>query len=154
MLSMSKEPIMQKDIADRGQISRAATSIAMKRLIDIKLLASDRQQVMKRNFLDFLIYGLPYVFPAQLGAVTKGIATHLTAIPMSEHFSAERSYVWPYAVGETIGQSILPIYPSVPDIIGNEPELYYALVLIDTLRIGQARERKKAISLLKKLLAV
>lgn len=154
MLCLADKTILQKDIADRAKISRAATSIAINRLVDINLLAADRQQVMKRNFMDFLIYGMPYVFPAKLGAVTKGIATHISAEPLKKFFSATQNFVWPYASGKIVGQSIKPIYHSVPDIIGAEVQLYEALTLIDALRIGQAREKKKAISLLKKLLRI
>lgn len=151
MLCLADEPIMQKEIAARAQISRAATSIAINRLVDINLLSADREQVMKRNFMDFLIYGMPYVFPAKLGAITKGIATHISAEPLNKFFSATQNFVWPHVSGKIIGQSIRPIYHSVPEIIGTEEQLYEALTLIDALRIGQAREKKKAISLLKKI---
>jgi len=154
LLSIEGKPIMQKDIAFRSGISPAAISVAMKRLIELNLLSEDRWHVMQHNFLDFLSFGLPYVFPAKLGAITKGVPTYISAEPLKQYFNFDQSYVWPSVYGEAIGQSIKPIYPTIPKIINKEPKLYQSLTLIDALRVGQVREKKKAISLLKKLLDI
>ena len=58
---------------------------------------------------------------------------------------SDENYVWPSAKGTMRGQSILPLYPSVPDAVNNDNQLHELLSLVDALRIGKARERKLAI---------
>ena len=40
---------------------------------------------------------------------------------------------------------IEPLYPSVPEAAMRDEELYQLLVIVDTLRIGRAREKEIAI---------
>ena len=60
--------------------------------------------------------------------------------------------MWPYAKGSVRGQSIEPLYKTLPAIINNDKLFYELLVLIDTIRIGRAREIKIAIKELEKRL--
>jgi hypothetical protein len=49
---------------------------------------------------------------------------------------------------------VTPLYPTVPRIVEHEPVLYEWLVIVDTLRLGKARERSIAIEELEKRLNV
>ena len=53
--------------------------------------------------------------------------------------------MWHYLKGNARGQQIEPLYPSVPEAALRDPELYQLLVIVDTLRMGRAREREIAI---------
>ncbi len=102
---------------------------------------------------DFLIYGLKYVFPAEPGAIIRGIPTAHSAPPINEHISSGTdSYVWPYAKGTLRGQAIEPLYKTIPMVAQNDKLFYELLVIIDTIRVGRAREIKIAVEELGKRL--
>ena len=48
--------------------------------------------------------------------------------------------MWQHAKGRLRGQAIEPLYHTIPDVIDSNPALYELLVVIDTLRVGRARE--------------
>lgn len=74
--------------------------------------------------------------------------------PLSKTIVSEPydQYVWPYADGNVRGQSVAPLYPSVPYAASRDPKLHEFLALIDALRVGRARERNLAVEEIKKRL--
>lgn len=111
-----------------------------------------KKAVHREALLGFLVYGLPYVFPQKPGPVQRGIVTAHSAAPLTEVFVGEDPYVWPYAKGESRGKAITPLYPSVVQAVELDAELHQLLALVDTLRVGRAREKQLAIRYLKDLL--
>jgi hypothetical protein len=110
----------------------------------------------KTALAEFLLYGLRYVFPAELGSLTRGLPTSYAAPPLAEHFStAERDDipVWPVAAGERRGYALPPLYRSVPQAVRVDAALYGWLALVDALRAGRARERELAARLVRERLA-
>lgn len=103
---------------------------------------------------EFIIYGLKYVFPAYPGALTRGIATAWAAPVLSNSIisGGDIPLVWPDPRGNTKGQAVEPIYPTVPAAVRKDPMLYSFLALIDSIRIGRAREKAIACDLLVKAL--
>jgi hypothetical protein len=101
---------------------------------------------------EFLIHGLKYVFPSEIGKLLRGIPTSHSAPPLSKMFEADEDdvYVWPYEFGNTRGKSIEPLYRSSPKAAEVDRQLYEILVLIDGIRIGRARERKVSADELRK----
>ncbi len=95
---------------------------------------------------ELIIYGLRYVFPVQLGELTRGIATSLGAPVLEGQImtAGELIPVWPDARGNTKGQAVTPLAPSVPKAVRTDPRLYALLALTDAIRIGQPRERNFA----------
>ncbi|MGK7393296.1 MAG: hypothetical protein ACNS62_01945 [Candidatus Cyclobacteriaceae bacterium M3_2C_046] len=102
--------------------------------------------------MEFLQYGLRYVFPVQPGPVVRGIPTAHSAPPLDKQINSSEHYVWPYSKGNIRGQSILPLYPSIPQAALKDEKLYELLALVDTLRVGRAREKELAVDELKKRL--
>lgn len=95
---------------------------------------------------EFLIHGLKYAFPAQHGAMTRGLPTSYAAEPLKSHIRAgdEPLPVWPSANGPVRGAAFEPLYPRVPEAAKRDPHLYELLALVDAIRDGRARERKIA----------
>ncbi|MBK7928183.1 MAG: hypothetical protein IPJ98_12035 [Bryobacterales bacterium] len=129
---------------------------ALKRIWKSGLLVlSEEGEVLgQQKLFDFLVHGLPYVWPAELGATARGLATAHSAPPLESrivHSSAD-VLVWPDARGSVRGQSIKPLIPSVAAAARRDGELYELLALTDALRAGRARERKLAAELLEKRL--
>jgi hypothetical protein len=52
--------------------------------------------------------------------------------------------VWPDPDCQVKGESVQPLYTSVPGAARRDPALYALLALVDALRIGRARERSLA----------
>lgn len=142
----------QKPLAEALGMSQSEISQSVARSQFAGLLFGNGKQVMKSALLEFLQFGLAYVFPQKPGAVVRGIATAHAASPLKESIDSTESYVWPYAKGTQRGQAIVPLYPSVPEAALKDPKLYELLALTDALRVGKVREKALAMEELKKRL--
>lgn len=143
--------LLNKDIAASLKISPSEVSEALERCRIAKLVDRNKQKVNIMALEEFLIYGLKYVFPVQPDCIVRGIPTAFSATPIKEQIcQGAEKYVWAYNKGTERGQSIEPLYKSVPEIVNDDVELYELLVIVDTLRIGKIREIEIAKSELKK----
>lgn len=137
-------------------MSPAEVHAGIKRLLAAKLGVridesfSPSMQALK----EFLFHGIRYVFVPDLGEVTRGVPTGLSAPPILALFAEanELPYVWPDPEGEVRGVSFSPLYKSVPYAAKKDSLLYELLVLVDSIRGGRAREREIAIKELEKRL--
>lgn len=95
---------------------------------------------------EFLVHGLKYVFPAQRGELTRGLATSYAADPLKRLLTRGRDPipVWPYAEGKQRGVALDPLYPSAPFAALQDKRLYELLAIADALREGRSRDRKLA----------
>jgi hypothetical protein len=121
---------------------------AVQRLTAAGLLAEvgGAPQVVRAALRSFVVHGARYAYPAVRGGTTIGFPTAhaLPAIRELVSASDNQLIVWPHAQGKSRGQSLLPLYDSLPLAAKAAPMLYELLALFDLLRIGQARERQIA----------
>jgi len=103
---------------------------------------------------EFLIHGVKYAFPAERGALTRGLPTSYAAEPLNRLIAPgdEPIPVWPHPEGKKRGIAFTPLYKCVPVAAMRDPLLYKQLALLDALREGRTRERKLAEQELVKLL--
>jgi predicted XRE-type DNA-binding protein len=148
--SIGNKKWYQKPIADAVGMSQSEVSESVARSKYAGLLDPKGKSVLKMALLEFLQYGLRYVFPVKPGAVVRGIHTSHSASPLKEEIQSTEDYVWPYAKGTARGHSITPLYPSAPEAALKDEKLYELLALADALRVGRAREKELAIIELKK----
>ena len=142
-------------LADDLKMSTSTVFAALNRAELSGLYHKNTRTVYKEALLEFLIHGFKYVFPAIPGKIVKGIPTAHSAYPLVQYISSEQDkYVWKSAYGTIRGQSIEPLYPSVPQFVQQDTQLYELLTLIDALRVGKARERNIAIEELTKRIGV
>jgi hypothetical protein len=154
MITLSDKNWFFADIANDLQISETEVSFAMERNAVAGLVSADKKRVNKLALREFLIYGLKYVFPAQVGGSTRGIATAYSAPPVNKHITeGKEHFVWKYYKGTRRGNSIVPLYANLPKIVENEQNLYEFLTIVDTLRVGKSREIEIAIKELDNRLA-
>ena len=138
-------------LAQSLQLSSSTVFEALNRASLSGLYHKGTKTVHRIALLEFLFFGLKYVFPTTIGKIVRGIPTAHSALPLSQYIVSESDiYVWKYAYGNIRGQAIEPLYATVPHITQNDQLLYEFLALIDTLRVGKARE----ISLAKELLTL
>lgn len=127
----------------------ALTSGLLRRTLKDDEVVADRQALE-----EFLIHGLKYVFPPEHSATSRGIPTSIAAPVLSEHINAvyESILIWPDSMGNAYGVGLKPLHPAVTDAVKNDATLYGLLALIDSIRVGRARERNVGINELKKAL--
>lgn len=139
-------------------ISKSQVSLSFNRMYDVGLakIGSDmgNPKVNKQALLEFIVYGIRYVFPAKPGILTRGIATSIGA-PVFQNLvqtSGELMPVWPDAQGKQKGLSVEPLHKNIRQAIENDDLMYDLLALTDAIRIEQPRVRNIAIDKLRELL--
>lgn len=113
-----------------------------------------KDRLNRSALLEFLLHGIRYAFPAERGAMTRGVPTRYAASPLKQSIEQgkEPPPVWPHADGSVRGYSYAPLHKNVPRAALADPRLYELLVLVDALRDGRARERELAVKELRKRL--
>lgn len=141
------------DIANAILLSPSEVSESLNRSKISGLIDSKKRIVNINSLVEFLVYGLKYVFPTEPGSIVKGIPTAHSASPINKIISSGADiYVWPYAKGTQRGQAIEPLYKTLPQVIHSDELFYELLAIVDTIRVGRVREIKIAIDELNKRL--
>jgi hypothetical protein len=149
------DPYSARGLAAALGISKSEVNASINRSIAVGMAIQDRvtnhPKANRKAVLEFIIYGLKYVFPAKPAGIARGIPTSFSApVLKGELLSAgEFVYVWPDARGKEKGQSVMPLFKSVPVAVKKDPRLYEYLALVDAIRLGNPRELKIAIKILK-----
>jgi hypothetical protein len=127
---------------------------AIKRALraDLAFKKGDKIFPSIRNVEEFIVSGVRYAFVPDLGELTRGMPTAYAAPPLKKSIVSgkEPPPVWPDDKGKVRGVSFSPLYKSAPRASRNDPELYELLSLLDSIRLGRARERNMAIREIKK----
>lgn len=128
----------------------AALHRSVARLEESQLLDGERKPV-RGNVEEFLVHGLRYVFPGELGPLSRGTATAWGAEPLVRLIAGggEPAPVWPLAEGTERGPVLQPIAEAVPKLAAGHSDLREWFSLLDAVRVGRARERKLAAELLR-----
>jgi len=129
-------------------MSPSEVHAASKRAVKAKLAIKQEGQVRPiiKNLLEFLTFGIQYVFVPERSGLIRGVPTAHAVEPLVSYFlsSSEPPPVWPDPEGEVRGESFSPLYKSAPYASKNDSELYQLLALVDAIRGGRAREREIA----------
>lgn len=140
-----------RKLAEELGMSASSVSESLERSKQAQLVDRNKRLVNVLALQEFLIHGVAYVFPAQAGRIGRGVPTYVSASPLKEQLAANAdAYVWHHVRGTARGQQIEPLYPSVPEAVLRDEELYEWLVIVDALRMGRAREKEVAINELNK----
>jgi hypothetical protein len=150
IITLGNSSWLQSNLAESLHISQSEVSKSLMRSKYAGLLDASAKKTSRLALMEFLQFGIRYVFPQQPGPLVRGIATAHAAPPLSTIIKSEEPYVWPSAKGNVRGQSILPLYPAVIEAVKNDDKLYELLALVDAIRVGRAREKEMAIQELKK----
>lgn len=151
IISLAEQPFLLKDLSYQLSISSSEVSESINRSVIAGLIADDKKTIMKKVFYDFLIYGLPFVFPQHPGPMVPGIPTAHSAPPLNKEFKNSELFVWQDAKeGKVRGQKIEPLHHGQIKAAKEDKNLYELLALVDVLRVGRLREKKMAETELKK----
>lgn len=147
--SAEKHAIRQIDIAYTLGISQSEVSASMQRSLVAGLLNRDRQSVRLSALLEFLEYGLRYVYPAELGRRAVGLPCAHSYSEFAQQWVSDETVVWPDEEGSAVGYALVPLIRSVPRIARRDLAMYGLLSACDMLRIGRVREVKFAVQYLR-----
>jgi predicted transcriptional regulator len=143
---------LMKDLSYELGISASEISESLNRSVQAGLIANNKKRLMNFAILDFLEYGLKYVYPQSPGAKVRGLPTSHAAPPLNKEINSDEPYVWAFREGNVRGAAIEPLHPNVPMACIKDAKFYELMALCDALRIGKVREKKIAIEELKKRL--
>jgi DNA-binding Lrp family transcriptional regulator len=154
-LAASGQALSYAALAQALEMSPSQTHSAVARAVRAGLVERDTRQVNRRALLEFLVHGVKYVFPAVRGRATRGIPTAHAAPPLAKQIAAagELPPVWPDPHGPVRGETFMPLHRSAVAAAKRDPKMYELLALVDALRDGRARERRRAQTELEKRLA-
>jgi hypothetical protein len=155
--------VLSRDQAERiaygrlGEILCMSSSEAFKatqRLVRSSLVEPSGWRPLSGPLWEYLVYGVPHAFPGRIGEPTRGLPTAWAAEPIAAFMpqGSDLPPVWPWSEGKVRGHTVEPLFPSVPGAIKNLPSLYAPLALVDSLRVGRARDREIAQRMLKEFL--
>ena len=150
----------QNSIAFKLCLSPSQINSAFKRLVLARLITPyhppQKPQPIIQACEEFFIHGLKYIFPAQVGEITRGVPTSYAAPSLNSQIVTGNDPipVWPYGEGTARGVALKPLYPSVPESVMKHPDplFYNLLTLIDAIRSGRAREKQLAAQKISELL--
>lgn len=145
-LALAAENESYAALAKALGMSASEVHAAVGRLAEARLLEADSRKVRRKPFVEFLLHGVPYAFPASVGEMTRGVPTAWAAPAMAGKVAVTENEapIWPEPNGNRKGLAVDPLYRTVPAAAANDPALYDLLALVDAVRLGRARERTMA----------
>ncbi len=142
---------LKKDIARELYISASEITESLHRSKVAGLLDDRQQRVMTQNFLEFLFFGVRFVFPQKPGSIERGVPAAHSHPELKKHFIHDIQYVWPSTLGRVIGVSIEPFYRNQVKAVQQDQQLYLILSLLELLRGAKPREVNYAREQLQKI---
>lgn len=141
IVAKENEPWFMKDLSQELGISGSEVSESLNRSALAEFITPDKKTIRKQNLIDFLRYGVKYVYPQRPGAIVRGMPTAHSMSPLNGQIQSNDYYVWPWARGEVRGQEIEPLHASVPEACNRDRKLHQLLALVDAIRVGRGREQ-------------
>jgi hypothetical protein len=139
-----------RSLAEELWLPPATVQRALERLGIVGVFEARRRRVNVGAAEDLFVHALRYIAPTVVGGETRGLPTAWAAPPLVGRLAGTEDLppVWPHSMGEVRGLEVVPLHPRVVSLAEADPEIYELLVLVDGLRIGDARVRELAAGLL------
>jgi hypothetical protein len=135
--------------------SEVHASVGRARLAGLLTPTSCKSSVVRPQLLSLVSTSVRDVFFAERGALASGVPTSTSAPCLAGLFPVtkrEVAQVWPLPEARrgVSGESLLPLYPSVPLACQRDSRLYRLMSLIDVVRVGDLAEQRVAVEWLKR----
>ena len=150
IIALKDEPWQYRDLSSTLYISISEISASLNRSLVAGLVDKEKKKIRRNALMEFIQFGLHYVFPQLPGTIVNGMETAHSHPFYRQHFSSDLPYVWPEVSGNLRGQAIEPLHKGVVRASQQDDILYKLLASIDILRVGKVREKNLAIEELKK----
>lgn len=145
ILSYGQKAWRYRDLSADLSISISEVSESLNRSSQAELIDQGRRVVFRKSLMEFIEFGLRYVFPQAPGPIVTGIPTAHSHSFYEKYFVSETDYVWADADGTLRGQAVDPLHKGVAKAVREDPLLYKMLAGIDIIRVGRNREVRMAI---------
>lgn len=134
--------------------SEVHASVGRAQLAGILTVGVSKPLVVRAQLLSLAGTSVRDVFFAERGSLVLGMATGMSAPCLQGLFPGpqrEIALVWPCTrlKKPVSGESLLPLYPSVPLACQQDARLYRLMALVDVARVGSPAEQRSAVALLK-----
>lgn len=139
-----------RDLAASLKMSISEVSESLNRSYLAGLIDESKRKVRRQALMEFIEFGLHYVFPQLPGRLATGVPTAHSHPFYSKKIVSDMPYVWPDSDGSIKGLIIQPLYKTVTKAVAQDEDLYRLLAGIDIVRTGSTRELKLALQDLKK----
>ena len=144
-------------LAGSLSISTGEAHNAVERCRSSGVIGSPRGKlnVSRRRLFELITVAVPQVYYAVRGSVETGVPAAMHAEPLEGVFSLDKRLVpliWPSEMGKVEGESLLPLYPTVPRAIQHDPILHRILALVDVVRVAETKDRRLATDLLERMI--
>ena len=151
LVANPSQPWTYLSLAEELALSPSQVHTSLRRAELARLYNTDSKRIARRSLGEFLIHGVKYAFPAQIGGQTRGAPTGYAAPPLNAliHTPDSDPPVWPSPTGTVRGYQFEPLYKGAVFAAERDPTLYELLALVDAVRDGRSREANLAVSLLK-----
>lgn len=141
-LQLVLQPIFTyRELAAAVGLSLGESHNSVRRLEVARLFLPHQNEANVPALLEFLVSGVPYVFPGELGPETRGVPTAHSGPALAASIAPVDTIVWPFAEGTVRGFALAPLCAGAPELVHKNPHLYAWLTIVDALRVGRARER-------------
>ncbi|QPH41811.1 hypothetical protein IZT61_07585 [Pedobacter endophyticus] len=147
IVSIADKPWQYRDLSSSLSISISEISESLNRSKLARLIIGKR--IARNALMEFVQFGLRYVFPQRPGAIATGMPTAHSHPFYKTRISSDHPYVWPSFDGNIRGESIEPLHAGIVKGASMDENFYLLLASVDILRVGNAREVKIAIDVLK-----
>jgi hypothetical protein len=130
-------------------------AIARGRAAGVLGLPRGKLNVTRKKLFELATVAVPQVYYAVRGSIAAGVPAAMHAEPLKGVFPLDGKLVplvWPGERGSVKGESLMPLYPTVPRAVEHDPDLHRLLALIDVVRVGEAKDRRLATDLLERMI--
>ena len=144
-------------------ISKTEIAASLRRCVESNLLSISNSydvvslvdlnwKVNQKALFNLIKYSIPHLYPPKLLGFDIGIPTGFSGPALSEEVTSagNTKIIWSSEHGDAYGQVLDPIYKTVAYAAYQDEFVYKCFTLIDAYRLGKAREKDIAISLLEK----
>ena len=133
-------------------ISKSQVSLSIKRCTNLKLLLirDNIPYVNTQNLFKIILHSFAFFFPVKKIGNMPGMPISYSSPFLYEKIlsSNQLPMVWPDPKGSLFGEAIEPLYKTVPYAAKKDPLLYEMLVLVDSIRLNNPREKTMAAEIL------
>jgi hypothetical protein len=112
IITLGSHPWQLKDLAQSLFISPSEVSESLNRSVQAGLIDHRKKRVNRQAFYEFLVHGLPYVFPQEPGRISIGLPTAHAHPAFRKSIITQELYVWPELEGKERGAHIEPCIQS------------------------------------------
>ena len=140
-------PLHQAQLASRMNWVPSALHRSLLRLHKSQLWNKDSNHINRHRSIQFLRYGLPHVFPAEIQQLCRGLST----AQLPDISQPQIPYVWPDETSNIMGMGVKPLDSGFVYLAKHEPDMKIWLDIIEVFRLGRNREVTLAVKMLEEI---